>query len=68
MSWIDPMKSGLRCPKCGGQCTVKDSRPSTVIDNAIRRRRECLVCEHRFSTLETIVDMGPKKMEEVWKI
>lgn len=67
MSWIDPMRS-MCCPKRGGQCTVKETRPSTVIDNAIRRRRECLECGHRFSTLETIIDRTPKKVEEVWKI
>jgi transcriptional regulator NrdR family protein len=39
----------LDCP-CGGQTQVVDSRPRS--DNALRRRRECLVCRVRFSTTE----------------
>ncbi len=42
----------MRCPKCGHtDSKVIDSRPS---DNqeAIRRRRECLNCAHRFTTYE----------------
>lgn len=56
MSYIDAMACGMRCPVCGGQSTVKDSRLSKAVDNAIRRRRECLGCGYRFSTLETVVD------------
>src|ERR1700691_4207632 len=44
----------MRCPKC-------QSRDDKVIDSraikdetVIRRRRECLVCEHRFTTYEEI--------------
>ncbi len=44
----------MRCPKCGGiEDKVIDSRLSK--DGAsIRRRRECLVCEHRFTTYEQV--------------
>ena len=44
----------MRCPKCGGlEDKVIDSRLSK--DGAsIRRRRECIVCEHRFTTYEEI--------------
>lgn len=44
--------NGLRCPSCGkqGHRTI-DSRPTL---GGIRRRRECMSCEFRFSTLETI--------------
>lgn len=47
------------CPKCGhGFSSVLDSRPNETRD-AIRRRRECLGCEHRWSTLEVfITDRG----------
>ena len=42
----------MRCPYCGAEDTkVTDSRPS---DNTIRRRRECTVCDKRFTTYERI--------------
>ena len=44
----------MRCPKC--ECVddkVIDSRSSRD-DSAIRRRRECLKCGHRFTTYEQI--------------
>ncbi len=42
----------MKCPKCNNFDTkVLDSR--VVQDgNAIRRRRECEYCEHRFTTFE----------------
>lgn len=44
----------MRCPKCGGQeDKVIDSRASRE-GAVIRRRRECLSCEHRFTTYEEI--------------
>ncbi len=42
----------MRCPKCGHtDSKVIDSRPSEN-QEAIRRRRECTQCEHRFTTYE----------------
>ena len=42
----------MRCPSCGNEDTrVVDSRPADGGD-AIRRRRECERCEHRFTTYE----------------
>ena len=42
----------MRCPFCGhAESQVKDSRPSED-GAAIRRRRECLKCEKRFTTYE----------------
>jgi transcriptional repressor NrdR len=44
----------VRCPVCGADDDkVVDSRPAPVGD-AIRRRRECRVCGHRFTTFERI--------------
>lgn len=40
---------GFLCD-CGGNTTVKDSRP--VPFGMIRRRRKCNVCHQRFSTFE----------------
>ena len=44
----------MRCPKCGvDNDKVLDSR-SARDGAAIRRRRECLACGHRFTTYEEI--------------
>jgi transcriptional repressor NrdR len=44
----------MRCPKCGCQeDKVIDSRGSRE-GAAIRRRRECIKCAHRFTTYEQI--------------
>ena len=44
----------VRCPVCGDQeSTVVDSRHSED-GLSIRRRRECLVCQRRFTTYETV--------------
>ncbi len=44
----------MKCPGCGHlEDKVVDSR-SSQDGNAIRRRRECLQCGHRFTTYESI--------------
>jgi len=44
----------MRCPKCGGQeDRVVDARASRE-GATIRRRRECVHCNHRFTTYEEI--------------
>jgi transcriptional repressor NrdR len=46
----------LRCPFCStDDDRVIDSRPAKE-GRAIRRRRECLKCGHRFTTYESIED------------
>src|SRR5438309_11496614 len=48
----------MRCPKCGRlDDKVIDSRASRE-GSVIRRRRECLVCGHRFTTYEEIEHQG----------
>ena len=43
----------MKCPYCGFQeSKVVDSRPAD--DGSIRRRRECLQCERRCTTYETV--------------
>lgn len=43
----------MKCPYCGfRESKVVDSRPAD--DGSIRRRRECLQCERRFTTYETV--------------
>ena len=48
----------MRCPKCGCQDDkVVDSRASRE-GATIRRRRECIACEHRFTTYEEVERPG----------
>ena len=45
----------MRCPKCGcDNDKVIDSRAGRD-GGTVRRRRECLSCNYRFSTLESVV-------------
>lgn len=47
----------MRCPNCGfADSKVVDSRPIEE-GNSIRRRRECLACQKRFTTFEVIESM-----------
>jgi len=49
----------MKCPECGTWCIVKETRTST--QNTRRRRLEC-ANQHRFSTIETIIEQDePKK-------
>ena len=44
----------MKCPYCGyTESKVVDSRPTDESER-IRRRRECLACERRFTTYETM--------------
>ncbi len=54
----------MNCPKCGAnQLKCIDSRPT---DDSVRRRKMCLVCEHRFTTMEVCVrDYKSTKTREV---
>ncbi len=48
----------MRCPSCGHlESKVLDSRPSGDY-TSIRRRRECLQCQKRFTTFETIENLS----------
>ena len=44
----------MKCPYCGySESKVIDSRPADE-NSSIRRRRECLSCQKRFTTYETV--------------
>jgi hypothetical protein len=46
----------LRCPACSAPGSkVFDSRAVRTI-NALRRRRQCLSCRHRWTTFEIVAD------------
>lgn len=48
----------MKCPYCGfSESKVIDSRP-TEENNAIRRRRECLKCQKRFTTYEKLEEIS----------
>lgn len=48
----------MKCPSCGHlESKVLDSRPSAD-GTCIRRRRECLLCQKRFKTVETIENLS----------
>lgn len=61
------MRNTLRC-KCGGGTDVINSRYRETT-NEVRRRRECLLCGIRYTTIETIAYEGlqtrdtPKSVE-----
>ena len=47
----------MKCPYCGfSESKVVDSRPAD--EGSIRRRRECLQCERRFTTYETVESLS----------
>lgn len=45
----------MMCPECGGDTKIIDSRYG--IDDLRCRRRECLECGRRFSTVEVGMDL-----------
>lgn len=66
----------MRCPFCGhGESKVVDSRSSKEGDS-IRRRRECLKCQRRYTTYERIEEVaqmvikkdGRREQFDRWKI
>ena len=47
----------MKCPKCGGEISTYDIRPRE--DNRNWRRKRCIECDYRFTTVElTIVDLA----------
>lgn len=54
----------MRCPECSiNQSMVIDTR-LRVENNVIYRRRKCLKCKHRWSTLE-IADTGLERLSKL---
>ena len=49
----------MKCPHCGhDESKVTDSRPVDE-NSSIKRRRECLKCQSRFTTYEIIETVQP---------
>ena len=56
---FSPTFQAMRCPSCGHlEDRVLDTRVGREGDS-IRRRRECLICHSRFTTLETLSQVYP---------
>ena len=53
------------CPKCGGQSKVIESRETK---NGKRRREECVLCHHRFSTLVIMKEEYKRLVESEKKL
>jgi len=43
----------MNCIKCNGNTSVVDSRAQET--SAIKRRRKCGTCDHRFNTIEQVL-------------
>lgn len=52
----------MTCPKCGNKAIVIDSRAYET--GEVRRRRKCLRCGFRFSTLEAVVKFETFTMQK----
>jgi len=50
---LDLGVAGMKCPFCGAESRVVESRHAPD-EEAIRRRRECTACGRRFSTMERV--------------
>lgn len=55
----------MKCPECGGKTTVYDNsfNPDT---NEHSRKRKCLVCGHRFYTMEFEVECN-EQFKKDWE-
>jgi len=54
----------MRCPKCGKtDDKVIDTRPNDE-GRSIRRRRECIACGYRYSTLERVEGLSFKVIKK----
>ena len=47
----------MRCPFCGSEDTKVVDSHSYLEGNSIKRRRECVVCQRRFSTFERVEEV-----------
>ena len=52
----------MKCEKCQAETQVYDSRPK---DNTIKRRRRCVKCKHRFTTVEMYLTQVNQIVDEV---
>lgn len=53
----------MKCPKCGAETKVADSR--RPIGSEIHRRRACCGCGHRFNTVEMSLDAAQDNVRRV---
>lgn len=48
--------NALRCPKCGAKRVIVQNTDVRTDGRVVSRRRECIECHHRWSTLEVPVE------------
>jgi len=46
----------MRCPKCQGKTVVTTSKDLGI---RLRRRRKCLKCDFRYTTIESTLSLRP---------
>lgn len=51
----------MTCPKCNEKTRTLETRPE---DDSIVRRRECVACLYRFSTIEIDMDFYKKMVQD----
>ena len=54
----------MKCPKCGGRTKVIDTRYPSADETL--RRRDCVVCEYIFFTIEYEINDDPR-FRKCWK-
>lgn len=53
----------MNCLECGGETAVIDSRRGD--GGIMSRRRKCVKCGYRFTTVETVLEREPPKPKEI---
>ena len=51
----------MTCPVCGGKTQVYDSR--TPYGDEVWRRRQCVDCGYKFTTVEHEIDVRPPEVK-----
>ena len=57
----------MKCPKCNEETSVTDSRNHQE-GTETKRRRECLKCKHRFTTIEKEAGVEADKKKILFEI
>lgn len=56
-----PTTHGIRCPIC--DCDQQSTIDTRARRGGIRRRRKCIKCDFRFTTIETITSEAPEPID-----
>ena len=61
------IKSNLPCPKCRNTDNYVTDARGLPWGHGIRRRRQCKICDYRFSTIETLAEPGLHKRGNTYR-